>query len=73
MRKMLLTPIREYEISKNRLYLTAKADRKRKHYAMYDKIYRTNILEEAWARVKSNGGSGGIDKVSIDDVKAYGE
>ena len=45
----------------NRLYLTAKADRKRKYYAMYDKIYRTDILEEAWARVKSNGGSGGID------------
>lgn len=31
----------------NRLYLTAKADRKRKFYAMYDKIYRKDILEEA--------------------------
>ena len=57
----------------NRLYLTAKADRKRKFYAMYDKIYRKDILEEAWKRVKRNGGAGGIDKVSIIDVKAYGE
>lgn len=57
----------------NRLYLTAKADRKRKFYAMYDKIYRKDILEEAWKRVKRNGGAGGIDKVSITDVKAYGE
>ena len=57
----------------NRLYLTAKADRKRKFYAMYDKIYRKDILEEAWKRVKRNGGTGGVDKVSIDDVKAYGE
>jgi len=57
----------------NRLYLTAKADRKRKFYAMYDKIYRKDILEEAWKRVKRNGGAGGVDKVSIDDVKAYGE
>lgn len=57
----------------NRLYLTAKADRKRKYYAMYDKIYREDILKEAWARVKGNGGSGGIDNVSIADVKAYGE
>ena len=57
----------------NRLYLTAKADRKRKFYALYDKIYRKDILEEAWKRVKQNGGAGGIDKVSIDDVKAYGE
>lgn len=57
----------------NRLYLTAKVDRKRKFYAMYDKIYREDILEEAWKRVKRNGGAGGIDKVSIIDVKAYGE
>lgn len=32
-----------------------------------------DILEEAWKRVKQNGGTGGIDKVSIDDVKTYGE
>jgi RNA-directed DNA polymerase len=57
----------------NRLYLTAKADRKRKFYALYDKIYRNDILEEAWKRVKQNGGAGGVDKVSIEDVKAYGE
>jgi len=40
---------------------------------MYDKIYRKDILEEAWKRVKRNGGAGGVDKVSILDVKAYGE
>ncbi len=40
---------------------------------MYDKIYRKDILTEAWRRVKRNRGAGGIDKVSIDDVKAYGE
>jgi RNA-directed DNA polymerase len=57
----------------NRLYLTAKADRKRKFYALYDKIYRKDILEDAWRRVKKNKGAGGVDKVSIDDVKAYGE
>ena len=57
----------------NRLYLTAKADRKRNFYALYDKIYRKDILEDAWRRVKRNKGAGGVDKVSIDDVKAYGE
>lgn len=40
---------------------------------MYDKIYREDILKEAWKRVKANGGAGGIDKVSIEDVKAYGD
>ena len=57
----------------NRLYLTAKAEQKRKFYAMYDKIYRKDILKEAWKRVKRNGGAGGVDKVNIIDVKAYGE
>ena len=57
----------------NRLYLTAKADRKKKFYAMYDKIYRKDILNEAWKRGKQNGWAGGGDKVSIEDVKAYGE
>ena len=57
----------------NKLYLTAKADRRRKFYALYDKIYRKDILQDAWKRVKRNGGAGGVDKVSIDDVKTYGE
>lgn len=49
----------------NRLYLTAKADRKRNFYALYDKIYRKDILEDAWRRVKRNKGAGGVDKVMI--------
>jgi len=40
---------------------------------MYDKIYRKDILEEAWKRVKTNGGAGGIDNVSVADVIEYGE
>jgi len=32
-----------------------------------------DILQEAWKRLKANGGAGGIDKISIDDVNAYGE
>ena len=56
-----------------KLYLAAKANRKRRFHAMYDKIYRIDILQEAWKRVKTNGGAGGIDKISIDDVKVYGE
>ena len=57
----------------NRIYLTAKTNKKRRFHAMYDKIYRKDILEESWKRVKTNGGAGGIDKVSIADVKQYGE
>ena len=56
-----------------KLYLVAKANRKRRFHAMYDKIYRVDILTESWKRVKANGGVGGIDRISIADVKAYGE
>ena len=53
--------------------LVAKANSKRRFHAMYDKIHRIDILTEAWKRVKANGGAGGIDHISINDVKAYGE
>jgi group II intron reverse transcriptase/maturase len=56
-----------------KLYLAAKGNRKRRFHAMYDKVHRLDILEEAWRRVKANGGAAGIDKMSIEDVKAYGE
>lgn len=56
-----------------KLYLVAKANRKRRFHAMYDKIYRIDILKESWKRVKANRGVGGIDKISIADVKTYGE
>ncbi|MED3826152.1 group II intron reverse transcriptase/maturase, partial [Priestia flexa] len=43
------------------LYLCAKANSKRRFHALYDKIYRPDILATAWRRVKANKGSGGID------------
>ncbi len=54
------------------LYLAAKLNSKRKFHALHDKVYRKDILMEAWKRVKTNGGAGGIDKMTISDVEAYG-
>jgi len=56
----------------NNLYLTAKKGSRRFH-ALYDKIYRPDILEEAWNRVKANKGAGGIDEISIQDILISGE
>ena len=56
------------------LYLCAKENPKRRFHALYDKIYRPDILAEAWRRVKGNQGSGGIDGQSIQKiVEEYGE
>jgi group II intron reverse transcriptase/maturase len=55
-----------------KLYLAAKSDSKRRFHALYDKIYRKDILAEAWKRVKANGGAGGIDKITIADIERQG-
>lgn len=58
----------------NKLYLAAKENPKRKFHALYDKLYRNDLLWEAWRRVKGNRGSGGIDGITIDHiVEEYGE
>jgi RNA-directed DNA polymerase len=55
-----------------KLYRAAKANKNRKFHALYDKTYRMDVLKESWKRVKTNGGAGGIDHVTISDVEAYG-
>jgi RNA-directed DNA polymerase len=56
------------------LYLCAKENPKRKFHALYDKVYRPDILAEAWRRVKANKGSGGVDKQTIEEIiHQYGE
>lgn len=54
------------------LYLAAKLNSKRRFHALYDKVYRKDILLEAWKRVKVKGGTGGIDKITIADIEKYG-
>ena len=53
-----------------KLYLSAKGNKKRRYHALYDKVYRIDILWKAWKQVKANGGT---DKIYIEDVVKYGE
>jgi RNA-directed DNA polymerase len=56
------------------LYLASKENPKRRFHALYDKMYREDVLRMAWIRVKANDGSAGVDQESIDYiVKEYGE
>jgi len=55
-----------------KLYQKAKQDKKYKFYVLYDKMFVLYILREAWKQVKRNGGSPGIDGVTIEDIEEYG-
>ena len=55
-----------------KLYQSAKRNKGRKFHALYDKLYREDILQEAWKKVKTNKGSAGIDRITIVEIEAYG-
>src|SRR5664279_1312187 len=54
------------------LYLAAKRNRNRRFQAMYDRIFRPDVLRRAWEEVRRNGGRAGIDGVTIEDVEREG-
>ena len=56
----------------NKLYLTAKKCDSRRFHALYDKVYRDDILFAAWKRVKANKGSSGVDGIGIEDIEEMG-
>lgn len=55
-----------------KLYQSAKRNKVRKYHALYDKIYREDILYRGWKQVKENQGSAGIDSQTIDDIEGHG-
>ena len=56
-----------------KLYLEAKRCRNRRFHALYDRIFRPDILRQAWEEVRRNGGSAGQDGVTIEGVEREGE
>ena len=65
----VLDPVRALQRA---LYRAAKADPGRRFHALYDKVYRRDILERAWELVRRNRGAPGIDQVTIQQVERYG-
>jgi RNA-directed DNA polymerase len=55
-----------------RLWKAAKQQPGRRFHALYDRIYRADILWEAWRRVKRNRGAAGIDAMTLADIEQMG-
>jgi group II intron reverse transcriptase/maturase len=54
------------------LYRAAKADAARRFHALYDKVYREDILARAWQEVKGNAGAAGVDGQTISGIEHSG-
>jgi len=55
-----------------RLWAAAKQSSGRRFHALYDRVYRDDVLVEAWERVKANRGAAGVDRVTLAVVEDYG-
>jgi len=54
------------------LHAKAKTEADFRFYALYDKIYREDILAHAYAQCRSNRGAPGVDGQDFADVATYG-
>jgi RNA-directed DNA polymerase len=66
------TPKEKVRELQRQLYVCAKRSQTRRFHALYDRIYRSDVLREAWRRVRSNGGAAGIDAETIQAIEQRG-
>jgi len=65
-------PIEKVRRLQRKLYVAAKQQPRRRFHALYDRIYRSDVLWKAWECVKKNRGAAGVDGVTLEAVEQYG-
>jgi RNA-directed DNA polymerase len=65
---MLTTP-ENIRTLQRKLYSKAKQEKAYRFYALYDKVYRADILSHAYSLVRANKGSAGIDGVTFEAIE----
>jgi retron-type reverse transcriptase len=54
------------------LHAKAKEAPSFRFYALYDKVYRKDVLVYAYERCQANGGAAGVDNQTFEDIEQYG-
>jgi len=65
-------PLDKVRQLQRRLYTAAKCHRERRFHALYDRLWRSDVLSEAWKRVRSNRGAAGIDGETLAMIEQRG-
>ena len=70
---MILEPPESVRKLQTALQAKAKESPGYRFYLLYDKLYRTDVLEYAYRCCKANRGAPGVDQQDFADIEAYGE
>jgi hypothetical protein len=61
-----------YNALQTALHAKAKESPNFRFHALYDKVYRKDVLAYAYERCKANGGAAGVDNQTFENIEAYG-
>lgn len=68
----LATPTKTVQKLQTSLQTKAKAEPAFRFYALWDKICRSDVIEEAYRHCRANGGAPGIDGISFEKIETWG-
>ena len=69
---MSLTPPMSVQKLRMALHAKAKESALQRFHALYDKVYRTDILAYAYSCCRANKGAAGVDNQTFADIESYG-